>query len=150
MKRRNIVKKRKRKVRSDGYEEMKRKLIEDKSNKMDTIRREITEEKFLKSSNIYANFAKNYANTLDTLVKTSANYSHLKAQKRRNIHKNEKVDNIERNGHLIIAEMRGTPAWQLHLAKLKKELKLQEIKWDHRDEEAKELERLREEIKAME
>jgi hypothetical protein len=46
--------------------------------------------------------------------------------------------------------MKDTPAWQLHLARLKEELKQQENKWENREEEYKEIERRREEIRKLE
>ena len=46
--------------------------------------------------------------------------------------------------------MKETPAWQLHLARLKEELSVQEDRWDHREEEKDEIERKREEIKKLE
>ena len=46
--------------------------------------------------------------------------------------------------------MRETPAWQIHLAKLKEELQVQEDRWEHRDEEQAEIERKREEIRRLE
>ena len=46
--------------------------------------------------------------------------------------------------------MKDTPAWQIHLANMKKELTVQEDKWDHREEEMLEIERKRAEIKRLE
>ena len=46
--------------------------------------------------------------------------------------------------------MRETPAWQIHLAKLKAELQVQEDRWEHREEEQAEIERKREEIRRLE
>ena len=42
--------------------------------------------------------------------------------------------------------MREASSWQLHLERLKKELAVQEDKWDHREEEKAEIERKRAEI----
>lgn len=46
--------------------------------------------------------------------------------------------------------MKDTPAWILHLRKLKEELAVQEDKWDHREEERASIERKREEIRLLE
>lgn len=46
--------------------------------------------------------------------------------------------------------MKDTPAWILHLRKLKEELAVQEDKWDHREEERASIERKREEIRMLE
>ena len=46
--------------------------------------------------------------------------------------------------------MREKSSWQLHLERLKKELEVQEDKWDHREEEKAEIEKKRAEIKRLE
>ena len=46
--------------------------------------------------------------------------------------------------------MKETSSWQLHLERLKKELEVQEDKWDHREEEKAEIEKKRAEIRRLE
>ena len=46
--------------------------------------------------------------------------------------------------------MREKSSWQLHLERLKKELEVQEDKWDHREEEKAEIEKKRAEIQRLE
>ena len=50
----------------------------------------------------------------------------------------------------MIAQMKDSSNWQKHLEMLKKELKVQEERWDHREEERIEIERRREEIRELE
>ena len=101
---------------------------------------------------MYMRFAENYAKTLDTLVKQSKAYRRNKAKDRQNMGQNDDVDNIagrERH-HFLMQQMREKSSWQLHLERLKKELEVQEDKWDHREEEKAEIEKKRAEIKRLE
>ena len=66
--------------------------------------------------------------------------------------KNDDVENIagrERH-HFLMQQMRERSSWQIHLERLKKELEVQENKWDHRDDERAEIERKRAEIRRLE
>lgn len=83
------------------------------------------------------------------MVDESKEFLRKKAQNRRQQHSNEKVDNIagREQYHFLIKQMKDTPAWQIHLAKLKEELSKQETRWEHKDEELAEIERQREEIR---
>ena len=97
-------------------------------------------------------FALNYTNTLDTLVKQSKKYRHNKAQNRQIKHKNDDTANIRgRERHqLLIQQMREESSFKKHLIKLKDELIEQEDRWDHREELKEEIERKKAEIQRYE
>ena len=54
---------------------------------------EVQESRQQAYTNMFSNFAKNYAHTLETLVKQSEEYIKNKALNRRKMHKNEEVKN---------------------------------------------------------
>ena len=118
-----VNKSRNRKVRTENYEEKRARLL---SARAKNASPDDAASRLRKYENLYSKFAENYANTLEALVENSKNHLKNAAKNRQKIGKNEDVANIRGRelGHFLIAQMKELPAWQIHLAKLKDELKV--------------------------